>query len=65
MIFKECKRLVEERRDCCWPYVVTNGSAGPKSTPIRAPARLNRRELMMVQHYTVATTALNGEVGRT
>jgi Domain of unknown function (DUF3883)/Helicase conserved C-terminal domain len=56
-------RVAEDRRDCYWPYVVTDCAADrPNLHAHRDPARFGWREVTQVAHYTLPAGAL-GRLG--
>jgi len=53
------RRVAEDRRDCCWLYVVTHCNTTPRlREPIKDPARLQWTEVVKVAHYRIDTTNL-------
>ena len=53
------RRVAEDRRDCCWLYVVTNCASAPGlQEPIRDPARFPWHEVTKVQHYWMDVKAM-------
>ena len=65
----ERRRLVtdhvaEDRRDCCWLYVVTDCASEPRlQDPVRDPARFPCHEVTNVQHYWPQVQALASGAG--
>jgi len=54
-------RVAEDRRDCCWLYVVTRcDSDRPELSAIRDPARRPWQAIRKVEHYTLPVSALRG-----
>lgn len=54
-------RVAQDRRDCYWPYVVTNcGGEAPKPVDIRDPAQLPWGEVVKVQHYAIRVRDIGG-----
>jgi Protein NO VEIN, C-terminal len=48
------RRVAEDRRDCFWPYVVTNCDANPALNPIADPARFPWHEVSKVAHFCLS-----------
>ena len=60
------KRVAEDRRDCCWLYVVTRCKRpeGPQVMLIGDPARLAWHEVKKVEHYQLSVDAPRSHPGR-
>jgi hypothetical protein len=53
------RRVAEDRRDCYWPYVVTNCGTRPQpQEPIRDPARVEWHEVTKMAHCYLPVDAL-------
>jgi hypothetical protein len=54
------KRTAEDRRECCWLYVVTccKRSEGPRLMTIKDPAQLNWNEIRKIDHYVLSVKNL-------
>jgi hypothetical protein len=51
--------FAEDRRDCCWLYVVTNCGGEPiLQEPIHDPIQYDWHEIRKVQHYYLMVNAM-------
>lgn len=57
------RRVAEDRRDCCWLYIVTNCTTQPElQEPIKDPVRFPWYEATKVAHYSLSVDALTKPV---
>ena len=54
-------RVVQDRRDCYWLYLVTDCNTEPKLTTIKDPASQSWQTVKKVQHYTLPTREIGND----